>query len=90
MAHQPMKLDTMTKALTIYGVAYTITADPSMDCGSGGYILTGPRGATYKTCRNVPAPTSMFLVNAKPNCHTLPLKNVWLSDNGGRLKVTHY
>jgi len=83
-----MPLDTTTKTITIYNITYTVTADPTADCGRGGYLLTGPRGASYKTNRNVPEPTSMFLVNAKARCYTLPLKNVWLSDKDGTLKVT--
>jgi hypothetical protein len=49
------------------------------------YILHGPRGARYRTMRNVPRPHLMFLVNDQSFVRSAP--KAWLSDKDGTLKV---
>ncbi len=49
------------------------------------YILTGKRGATYGTMRNVYKPELMFLFD----CRGYGIKpgNIWLTDRNGTLEV---
>jgi len=49
------------------------------------YILTGTRGARYRTYRNANNASLMFLVNAKSMLIGAP--DVWLTDKGGALEI---
>ena len=50
------------------------------------YVLTGPRGARYRTMRNVNTPHMMFLVSGR-KFTTQTMKGVWLTDKHGDLHV---
>lgn len=65
-------------SITIEGRDFTI------ERSGDGYVLTGVRGARYRTMRNVNSPHLMFLVNAKNWARHAP--GVWLSDKSGQLK----
>jgi hypothetical protein len=52
------------------------------------YKLTGKRGAVYYTMRNVPNPKFMFVVPQKFTTSTMD--RVWLTDDGGELRVVSW
>ena len=53
--------------------------------GEPRYTLTGKRGATYFTTRNVHRPHLMFIFSNAPRSNVL--EGVWLTDEGGELRV---
>lgn len=48
-------------------------------------MLTGKRGGTYYTMRNVHRPHMMFVFSNAPRSNVL--EGVWLTDEGGALRV---
>jgi hypothetical protein len=51
------------------------------------YILHGPRGARYSTMRNVNHPHQMFVINDKSFLKGNAFEGIWLTDEGGTLRV---
>ncbi len=68
-----------TAEIVINGTAFQV------ESLEGNYVLHGPRGARYRTMRNVPNPHLMFLINDRGFTKQAP--RVWLSDENGALKV---
>lgn len=84
----PANLESMTpgqKTITILGRTFEISTRES----SRGiqYILTGKRGATYGTMRNVNDPTLMFLISGSAKSTRCSLGTVWLTDKNGHLEL---
>lgn len=50
-----------------------------------GYLLTGPRGARYRTLRNVKNPHMLYLMNARG--WTMGAPKCRLTDKSGKLEV---
>jgi hypothetical protein len=71
-------MDTMTKTITVRGREYAVTTKGQ------DYVLTGKRGATYRTMRNKPNPHMMFLVSEK-KFTTTTMNDVWLTDKNDKL-----
>lgn len=76
----------MSNTIIIYGTQYSIQESVNKVNGDRAYILTGKRGATYKTMRNVNDPTKMFLYNMR-NPSSGKMESVWLTDVNGKLEV---
>lgn len=74
-------------AVTIGRVTYAVERRERTPAGQPEvtYHLTGPRGAQYRTIRNVPNPDLMFLVNDRPGSYKAP--KAWLTDRAGPLEV---
>lgn len=85
----------MDDTITIKGRTFTVEVippDEAMEEGRPAYRLTGPRGASYSTFRNVPNPDLMFLVGFGKSRHggftPNPLGgDVWLTDKDGTLEL---
>jgi len=71
-------MDTTTKTITVRGREYAVTTKGE------DYVLTGKRGATYRTMRNKPNPHMMFLVSEK-KFTTTTMNDVWLTDKNDKL-----
>ena len=72
--------------IAIRGRDYDVTAYPNAIAGEGTtYVITGKRGHKWYTSRNVPKPHMMFLLPEQGFSKTMD--RVWLSDEGGNLKV---
>lgn len=65
--------------ITVEGRSYEVTRDGDQ------YILTGSRGARYRTLRNLPRPHMLYLINAKDWTKSAPKS--WLTDKNGTLEV---
>lgn len=79
----------MTTTITIRGRTYDV-AQQSTATKRGvvlQYVLTGKRGAVYGTMRNAHKPSLMFIINGRGFGIPAGLDRVWLSDEGGELKV---
>lgn len=63
---------------------FTRVRDGKSECA---YRLTGKRGASYETVRNVPKPEMMFLVYSDRFGPAAVMNGVWLSDKDGTLRV---
>lgn len=70
-----------------YSVASHVVATGRPFAGELRYTLTGKRGGTYFTMRNVHRPRLMFLVT--PKLSSSVMDGVWLTDEGGKLRVAH-
>lgn len=76
---------TTAKTVTVRGREYSVTtfghtaADGSVETR---YRLTGKRGAEYDLARNVRNPHMLFAMSWSST-----LDGVWLSDEGGELRV---
>lgn len=66
-------------SITIEGRKFEVTKDRDQ------YVLTGTRGARYRTLRNRPKPHLLYLVNDKD--WTMHAPGVWLTDEKGTLEV---
>jgi hypothetical protein len=65
--------------ITIEGRTFEVSKDGDQ------YVLTGTRGAKYRTLRNRPNPHMLYLFNAKDWTKSAP--QVWLTDKNGTLEV---
>ena len=68
-----------------YAVTSHVVAAGRPFAGELRYTLTGKRGATYFTMRNVHRPHQMFVVSHKLGSDAM--EGVWLTDEGGKLRV---
>jgi hypothetical protein len=77
--------------IQIRGRSYEVEAVPETNAETAGagprYVLRGPRGAHYRTMRNMNTQHLMFLVNARAFGARSVIDGVWLSDKDGVLKV---
>ena len=73
-----------TSTLRVRGRDYTVTPHDRTNSVTGvvekGYRLTGKRGASYFTMRNVKRPELMFVVS---HALTNAMQGVWLTDAAG-------
>lgn len=65
--------------ITVEGRQYEVTRDRDQ------YLLTGARGARYRTLRNKPNPHMLYLINDKNWLMSAPA--AWLTDKNGTLEV---
>jgi hypothetical protein len=65
--------------ITVEGRTYQVAQDGDQ------YVLTGARGARYRTLRNLPRPHTLYLINAKDWTKSAPRS--WLTDKNGKLEV---
>lgn len=75
--------------IIIKGRTFTVEQLPDADVHESnrpGYLLTGARGARYRTMRNQPRPHMLYLVNAKN--WTMSAPQCWLTDKSGKLEVS--
>jgi len=74
--------------ITIGSRTFEVTRLPDEDVHPSsrpGYLLTGVRGARYRTLRNRPEPHMLYLVNAADWTKDAP--KAWLTDKNGTLEV---
>jgi len=79
--------------ITIRGREYAVerVRDKADDKGVV-YLLAGKRGARWLTMRNVHHPAMMFLINERSiksgfRVSSQMMEGVWLTDEGGQLRV---
>ena len=76
-------------SLRIRGRDYAVEAYDRTNSATGkvesGYRLTGKRGASYFTMRNAHRPHMLFVISHSLGSNVMD--RVWLSDEGGSLKV---
>ena len=68
----------------LYEVEKTDRKDPE---GGAIYRLSGSRGARWRTMRNHHRRHMMFLVNERAFTSSQMMDGVWLTDEGGELRV---
>jgi hypothetical protein len=66
-------------AIAIGGREYRVAKD------GDGYLLTGARGARYRTLRSLNRPGRLYLYNVRNWTWSAP--QVWLTDANGKLEV---
>jgi hypothetical protein len=71
--------------IRIRGKYYAVTRKGDKE---NNYVLTGVRGACYRTIRNIPHPHMMFLVSERKFLTPGAVHGVWLTDKGGTLRVS--
>jgi hypothetical protein len=82
-------MGTAPNTIQIRGMTYTVEIftrcrDGKSECA---YRLIGKRGARYETLRNVPKPEMMFLIHSDRFGPVAVMNGVWLTDEGGTLRV---
>jgi hypothetical protein len=75
----------MAQEIVIRGKVYVVTRKGDKE---NNYVLSGVRGARYRTIRNVPNPHMMFIVSERKFLSPASMNGVWLTDKGGTLKVS--
>jgi len=70
--------------IRIRGRTFAVTAQ-NRGHGDLHYILTGPRGAIYRTMRNGKTKHRMYLIDARRFGIASTMRGVWLSDEHGVL-----
>jgi hypothetical protein len=74
--------------IRVEGRTYQVVKLPDADVHESnrpGYLLTGARGARYRTLRNQPRPHLLYLINARDWTRSAPKS--WLTDKRGYLEV---
>jgi hypothetical protein len=72
--------------IRIKGRDFAVTAEQGAD-GRLVYHLRGKRGAHYFTMRTEPGPLLMFICDARHLGIASTMDGVWLTDEGGELRV---
>ena len=75
-------------SIRVRGRSYEVEETDRKDSEGGlVYRLSGPRGARWQTMRNHHRPHMMFLVNERSFTSSQMMDGVWLTDEGGDLRV---
>ena len=82
----PARVADLTIRRRPYSVASSVVAAGRPFAGERRYTLTGKRGASYFTMRNANQPHLMFIITSG-KMRSGVMEGVWLTDEGGELRV---